>query len=178
VRKVLAVLLSFSAIGSVSAVRAAEPRRSVAPKEVLLATNSTETRFQTGRVIYSTWGGERLDRSRPPIRWPRRLAASGNSSFAVDLPTRDPPFLVEIRAWKRVRRNGMPKGRPEISECGPPTSSGTAGTCTLVPNVTTSGFGWRINFDLKRSSGPYYLAVNAAWDDAQVAWINHLRLTR
>jgi hypothetical protein len=178
VRKALAILLSFCALGGVGAAVAAEPRRSAAPKAVLLATTSTETHSQRGRVIYSTWGGEHFDRSRPPIRWPGTLAVSGASSFAVDLPTQEPPFVVEIRAWKRIRRSGVPKGRPEVSECGPPTTSGAAGTCTLAPNVTPSGLGWRIRFDLKRSSGPYYVAVSAAWDNEQVAWINHLRLTR
>jgi hypothetical protein len=143
---------------------------------VLVATNSTVTASQRGRVIYSTWDGEDFDRSRPPIRWPKTLVVSSGSSVAVDLSTQEPPFVAEVRAWKRIRRTGLPKGRPEISECGPPTTSGTAGTCTLTPHVTASGIGWRINFNLRRARGPYYLAVSAAWDEAQVAWINHLRL--
>lgn len=149
-----------------------------APRALLIATDGIDSDFQNGRVIYSTWDGEHFDRSKPPIQWPSPLIVPGASVVSVRIPTSDAPFVVEVRAWEKLSPSGKPRGKPEVSECGPPTTSGTAGTCTLVPRVTTTGtVEWEVRFDLVRSSGPYYLAISAAWPDAQVAWINHLELT-
>lgn len=149
---------------------------SAAPRAVLTATALAETKSQTGRVIYSTWDGEDFDRSRPPIRWPRALEISSESKFFVELATQKAPIAAEVRAWEHLRSNGKPRGKLEASECMNPATSGTAEGCRLIPIITTSGIHWQIHFDLERSIGLYYLAVSVTWDDAQVAWINHLEL--
>lgn len=80
------------------------------PKAVLSATTLPESRFQTGRVIYANWNGKEVDRSRPPMKWPKGLRVEPESILAVDISTQEAPFVAEIRAWKRLRRNGIPKG--------------------------------------------------------------------
>lgn len=176
-KRAFVVMLCIGAIINGADAIALAQSGSSAPRAVLVATTTTETLFQTGRAIYSTWDGEEFDRSRPPIYWPKALEVSGSSTYAIDLPTQDAPFLAQVRAWERLRPNGKPKGKPEISECGPPTTSGTASGCTLTPSLVGGSLGWRINFDLQRSTGPYYLAISASWDEGQVAWINHLVLS-
>ena len=174
-RRIALVVAGLALVG-LSPEGAAGVRGSVAPKAVLHAGTALDGRSQPGRVIHSTWEGEDFDRSKPPVRWPKALEAAPDDTVAVEIPTQDPPFWIQVSAWKDLRPNGIPRGRRELSECGPPTTSGLANTCSLRPTVTSSGVAWRIEFDLERTTGPYYIAVFAAWDDAEVAWLNHLTL--
>lgn len=173
--KAIITLLVSSAMTVLSLPSSAAEYGSEAPEAVLTPIALAETRSQTARVIYSTWKGEEFDRSRPPIHWPRPLQVSNEVAFRLELATQDQPLTAEVRAWRALRPNGKPRGKPETSECGRLTSP-TVRDCTLVPVVTSNGLHWQIHFDLERSTGPYYIAVSAVWEDAQVAWINSVKL--
>jgi hypothetical protein len=170
-RRLAGCVFSICALLTLALPGPAWGRGSVAPKAVLTATTRTQNKAQVSRVVYSTWNGESFDRSRPPIDWPRRLRVRGSSNLAITIHTAIAPS-VELRAWRRVRANGRPRERPELYACGAARARG----CKLMPTHTAAGLAWRVTFDLRRSAGPYYLALNAIWEDAQVVWINHLRL--
>jgi hypothetical protein len=144
-----------------------------APRAVLAADANGRSVSQKGKVIVSTWNGTDYDISFPPLKWPRSMKASGEGQLTLSIHTSELPNGLEIRMWKRIRSNGIPKGQPRFVECY--TDRVLPGECTLQPTVTSAGIGWKTAVDAPWD-GHVYIATLANWSDAQVVWINHLML--
>jgi hypothetical protein len=170
--KFLIYALTGFAILSGAAANAAqfEPQ---APAAVLSSTSGADVYLQTSWLLFSTWNGEEIDRSFPPVRWPRSQQVPAGSEFSLTIATSQAPNEVEVRVWKKLRPNGIPKGRPQLHVCTlvAPAESG----CSFRPEPTTSGIQWRVTFPIDRT-GHEYIATLANWPDSQVVWINHLKI--
>lgn len=146
--------------------------RPKAPKATVSATTPAGLVFQTGKLIFSTWEGEEFDDSFPPISWPHAIKARSDSDLSLSIHTSEAPDVVEIRMWKRIRANGIPRGEPHLIECYFPA---LPDECALVPAVSPTGISWTADFE-PAWAGHIYVATAAGWPSAQVAWINHLML--
>lgn len=123
------------------------------------------------KLIFSTWQGEEFDDSVPPVTWPKALHTAGpEMTFMVDTP--DLPQRFEIRQWKTLRPNGIPRGKPHITDCFVADEQ-----CGLTPAVSSAGLAWEAEFEAPWS-GHVYMAVMGSWDHGQAAWINHVVLHR
>lgn len=141
-----------------------------APAAHLELTSNEPLVTQDSKLIFSSWQGEEYDDSYPPVIWPRavRVAKTSEASFVVHSP--GPPDRVEIRIWKRLRPNGIPKGPRRTLNC---VSGDLAGDCQFSPTLAGQGIAWKVAFDVPDVEGHTYISVMASWEDSQVAWINH-----
>lgn len=170
-RKITVCLLVAAAL--IGGTGYAKPNAPGAPEAQLSATSGDQVLSQVSRVLVSTWGGEDYDASFPPIHWPRVLRAPVDSDLSVVIATSRMPEQVEVRIWRRLKKNGVPEGKPILHDCTmiPLPQS----RCLLSPVVFFSGAAWKVSFPISRS-GHAFIATLANWSDAQVVWINHLKL--
>jgi hypothetical protein len=124
-------------------------------------------------MIFADWGGEEYDNSYPPVRWPRAMRTPG-TELAVTITSDEMPETVELRMWKELRRNGIPRGKRHYLQCYPALVA-APGECTIEPNLAGSQTAWNVAFQ-PPWRGRLYLAISAMWPDGQVAWINHALL--
>lgn len=144
-----------------------------APPAGLSATTEGRLDWQMSKVIFSTWDGEEYDNSFPPIEWPRAMRTRG-TELTVTIHTAELPEAVELRLWRKLRPNGIPKGKPRLIKC---YLDAFPDECALRPSISTYGVAWSVAFE-PPWRGRTYLATLANWPQAQVAWINHAILTR
>jgi hypothetical protein len=164
-RLLVAVLLVATVATPASAALPSAPN---APQAGLSATSTGRLDWQLSKVVFSDWGGEEYDNSFPPVEWPKAMRTRG-TQLIVTISTAEMPERVELRMWKELRRNGIPRGKRNDMQCyfnAPP------GECALRPTVSGDDVAWNIEFQ-PPWRGRIYLATAAKWPDAQVAWINH-----
>jgi hypothetical protein len=154
----------------------AAARMAVATPKATLVARGLGVTAQPSRLVFSSWGGVTIDRSKPPVKWPPKMQVNGLSEFAVEIAVADAPDHVEIRGWTGLRRNGIPAGEPEVEECSFPAASASSGSCIIYPIPGSDGTKWAIRFAPDRSLGSYYMATSASWSDSQIAWINSFEI--
>ncbi len=168
------LLLGMLLLGLIAPPAAAQGQQQTnAPPAGLSATTEGRLDWQGSKVIFSTWDGEEYDNSFPPVEWGRAMRTPG-TELTITIHTAEPPEAVELRLWKRLRPNGIPKGKRHDIYCyigAPP------GECALRPSVSTSGVAWNVDFE-PPWRGRTYIATSATWAQAQVTWINHAILTQ
>ena len=87
----------------------------------------------------------------------------------MTIDTAEMPETVELRMWKALRRNGIPRGKRNVTQC---YLDAAPGECALRPSVSYDGVAWIVEFQ-PPWRGRIYLATSARWPEEQVAWINH-----
>lgn len=158
-------------VGLISSPALAQPAQPAAPSATLSAEADGEVAFQKSKLIFSSWKGEEVDDSFPPIKWPRALRSTSRQvTFTVH--TSELPDTIEIRQWRTLRRNGIPKGKPHLTECFLVDVG-----CAVRPALSATRAGWEVTVDVPWS-GHVYIAALGSWSDGQVAWINHIRAGR
>lgn len=160
----------------IPAAHAADSSVESAPPTRLLAREGLDERDQPATLLFSSWPDEQVDRTRPPISWPTPLVIESSARLSIRISSDTAPYWVQVKAWQKLRRNGIPRGKPRVVECGSPTASGTDETCQMIPVPTLSGVAYEISFDEICAGRHCYVVTFAAWEDGEASWLNHLRV--